>query len=87
MALDTDFYQYATRFPEGALALVGLRPRGPYKVESIEVKGSRRIDLVFSPEDPDEPRAYVELQARKDPEIERRLLEELVVHAVREGNL
>lgn len=82
MAYDDDVHELATRFPEGVLALLGLRPRGKYRVEALEVKARRRPDLVFTPERPDEPRVYVEWQAYVDPAIERRLLEEVVIHCV-----
>ncbi len=81
MAYDDDVHELATRYPEGFLALFGLRPRGPYRAESVEVKKTeRRVDLVFTPGDPRDPRVYFEWQGWRDPKVERRMLEEVVVH-------
>lgn len=85
MAYDEDVHELATRFPIGVLSLVGVRPRGSYRVEAVEVKARRRLDLVFTPEDPRDPRVYLEWQGWRDPELERRMLEELVIHCVRTG--
>ncbi len=61
MAQDDELHEFARCFPEGALALLGLRPHGRYTVQSVEVKTvKRRIDLLFSPEDPRDPRVDVE---------------------------
>ena len=86
MGLDEDFYELATRFPEVALTLAGIEAKGPYTAEAVEVKRSRRGDLLLRPqEDGDGPRVYLELQAYVDPGIERRFLEEVVMHCVKDG--
>ena len=91
MALDTDFHELATRHPEVALALAGLEVRGPYRADALEVKRARRIDCVFTPLEagppggPRAPRVFLELQARHDPDAERRLLEEVVLACVQDG--
>lgn len=87
MAGDSDFYQFATRFPAAALVLLGLEPVGDYVAEAVEVKRSRRIDLLLRPREEEEPggvRAYVELQDYADPTIERRFLEEIVLHCTKD---
>jgi hypothetical protein len=86
MSNDIDIHELAKLCPEALLALIGVRHRGPYKVESVEVKATqRRLDLLFTPEDPQDPRIYMEWSARSDSTVERRLLEEIVVHALQTG--
>ena len=91
MPLDVDFHELATRHPEVALALAGVDVRGPYRADALEVKRSRRVDCVFTPLDvgpeggPRDPRVFLELQARHDPDAERRLLEEVVLACAQDG--
>jgi hypothetical protein len=85
MAHDPDMHAFATRFPDAILALLGLPSRGAYTVESVEVKTSRRIDLVFTPQEPDDPWIRVEWQASPDPAVERRALTETAVHCLQRG--
>lgn len=85
MSLDTDFYELVARQPHLGLLLAGISPAGPYRVDSLEVKRARRIDCVFDPLEPGAgPRVYLELQGRHDPGVERRFLEEVVMHCVKE---
>lgn len=80
MANDIDMHELATRSPVSVLRLIGLRPRGEYRVASLPVKAtSRTVDLLFSPLDRRDPRVYLEWQAKGDPTVEWRLLEEVVV--------
>lgn len=85
MSLDTDFYELVAKQPHLGLLLAGLEPTATYRVESLEVKRARRIDCVFDPlERGAGPRVYLELQGRHDPGVERRFLEEVVMHCVKE---
>lgn len=85
MSFDEDFYELATRFPRAALALAGIVSDCEYRTEAVEVERTRRIDVLFQPAEPGAgPTVYLEFQARHDPEIERNLLEKVVLHSVKE---
>jgi len=57
MGNDIDIHELAILSPTSLLRLVGLQPHGLYDVESVEVKATqRRVDLVFMPQDPTDPR-------------------------------
>jgi hypothetical protein len=61
-----------------AILTDGIRVRGPYRFEALEVKGlDRRTDGVLLPEAPDEPIWVIEFQARDDPKIYHRSVVEL----------
>jgi len=61
-----------------AILTDGIRVRGPYRFEALEVKGlDRRTDGVLLPEAPDEPIWIIEFQARDDPKIYHRSVVEL----------
>lgn len=79
MARDDEFHELAVRFPEAVLALLGRRPRGPYRATSVELKRtSRRIDILLEPERDDEPLWIVEMQRRTDRLAEQTLLRKAV---------
>jgi predicted transposase YdaD len=61
-----------------AILTGGIRVRGPYRFEALEVKGlDRRTDGVLLPEAPDETVWVIEFQARADTKIYYRSVVEL----------
>ncbi len=61
-----------------AILTDGIRVRGPYRFEALEVKGlDRRTDGVLLPEAPEETGWVIEFQARADPNIYHRTVVEL----------
>ncbi|WP_295434979.1 DUF2887 domain-containing protein [uncultured Thiodictyon sp.] len=61
-----------------AILTDGIRVRGPYRFEALEVKGlDRRTDGVLLPETPGEPMWVIEFQAQADPAIYHRTVVEL----------
>ena len=87
MARDTPFHELAIAFPQAALALLGLSHlTAPYRGETVRVKAEREIDVLLRPLTPGAgPRVYVELPDDPDRDVERRMLEEVLLHCTREG--
>lgn len=95
MADDPELYELAVKFPEAALALVGIHPTVRYRGEAIEVKAtSGRFDAVLTPDEPPElegvllepvdpdaqaPRVFLEFQNRHDRDCELRWACKLII--------
>ena len=80
MKTDSLFYRIFRTAPAIFFDLIGQPQQQGYEFKSIEVKQtSFRIDGVFlpSPEIPDQPVYFVEVQFQKDPLLYQRLFAEI----------
>jgi predicted transposase YdaD len=78
MKTDTLFHEYFQLVPEALLELFQITPACRYQFSSPVLKGKeRRLDGLLEPQDPQQPRYFLELQGYPDEAIYWRLVEEL----------
>lgn len=78
MKTDTLFHEYFQLVPEALFELFQIKPACPYQFSSPVLKGKeRRLDGLLEPQDPQQPRYFLELQGYLDELIYWRLVEEL----------